>query len=370
MRILITSDIFPPEAGGPSTYVPVIARELAERGHSVQVLTYSPVNSDVADATYPFEVERIVVGGPRLLRLLQAFIRIAANARRADTLYINGLLIETALVNCFLRKSAMAKVVGDIAWERARDKGWIGDEFEDFQQGRHGWRIELRRVLRNWALRQSRTVIVPSVYLKRIVTGWGVETDRVHVVYNPLEPTNGDVPTIEIPLATPHRLITVCRLATWKGVDGLIEMVASLHDVGLVVVGDGPERLNLESLAHRLGVNDRVYFAGQVPRERIPAYLRACDLFVLNSRYEGLPHVVLEALAAGLPVVATAVGGIPEVVRDGVNGRLVPMRDREALRKAIMETLGYRPHTAVPEAFTRGKMIEETTALLEAAAGR
>ena len=339
MHILITSDIFPPDVGGPATYVPMIARELTKRGHSVRVLTYSSASSDVSDATHPFTVERVMLGGPRVVRLARTFVRIAANARCAEVLYVNGLLVETALVNLLVRKPAVAKVVGDLAWERARDKGWTADEFEVFQQRRHGWRVELRRALRTWALRQMRAVIVPSVYLREVVTTCTYYFNWVHVVPNALEPFADDAEPEVLPLTTKHRLITICRLTGWKAVDGIIEAIDALPDVGLVVVGDGPEYSALEALARQLGVVDRICFVGSVARERIGTYLGACDVFVLNSRYEGLPHAVLEAMAAGLPVVATRVGGIGEAVEDGVNGHLVEPGDVDGLRRAIGETL-------------------------------
>lgn len=373
MRVLITSDIFPPEAGGPATYVVAIARALAERGHSVRVLTYSRVERDAADMGYPFPVERISVLGPRWLRLSKALIRIAEEVRQADVLYINGLLIETALVNVLWRKPAVAKVVGDIVWERVQDKGWVADEFEEFQRRQYRWPIELRRTLRNWALRQMRKVVVPSAYLGKIITGWGISQDRIQVIYNAYEPpTSGESPA-ELPLTTRYRVITVCRLIKLKGVDGLIKVIAMLPDVGLVIVGDGPERDNLESLVRQSGIGDRVHFSGQIPRARVIAHLRACDLFVLNSRHEGLPHVILEAIATGLPVIATAVGGIPEIVEDGVSGLLVPPGDTAALQNALVRLLSDAPlrQRLVENArarlaeFSATKMVEQTVGILE-----
>lgn len=367
MRILITTDIFPPEAGGPATYVPLIAEALVGRGHSVQVFTYSQEQLESEDGRYPFRVRRISLGPGRLRRLGEAIVALSQGLHWANLLYANGLLVEAALVNTVYRRPVVAKVVGDMAWERARDRAWIADEFEAFQRKRYGWRIELRRTLRNWALRQARAVVVPSAFLGRIVAGWGIKAERVHVVYNAFEPADGDAPAVEIPLHTDHRLISVGRLVAWKGIDGLIETIASLPYVGLVVVGDGPERKNLEALARQLGVDQRVYFAGQIPRAEVPAYLRACDLFVLNSRYEGLPHTVLEALAAGLPVVATAVGGTPEILRDGENGRLITVGDTNELSDAIREVLEMptsRFAFNLPEQFGHRRMIEETANLL------
>lgn len=367
MRILITTDIFPPETGGPATYVPFIAEALVGRGHSVQVFTYSHEQLESEDGRYPFRVRRIFLGRGRLRRLARAGVALHQGLNWADLLYANGLLIEAVLVNTVYRRPVVAKVVGDMAWERARDKGWITDEFEEFQRKRYGRQIELRRGLRNWALRQARAVIVPSAYLKRIVAGWGIEAERVHVVYNAFEPAGGGAPAVEIPLNTHHRLISVGRLVAWKGVDGLIKTIVPLPDVGLVVVGDGPERKNLEALAWQLGVRERVYFAGQVPREAVPAYLQACDLFVLNSRYEGLPHVVLEALAAGRPVVATAAGGTPEILRDREYGRLVSVDNTNELTDAIREVLEmpvFQFAFRLPDKFGCRRMIEDTASLL------
>ena len=376
MRILITSDIFPPDAGGPASYVPLIAQELASRGHDVRVLTYSRVEQEATDAGYPFEVERLVIRGSRALRLVQTVLRIATNARQADVLYVNGLLMESVPVNLLLRKPAVAKVVGDIAWERARDKGWTSDEFEEFQSRRYGWGVELRRKLRNWALRQMKIVIVPSAYLKGIVTHWGLAADRIQVVYNAYDPATGDPIPTELPLPKAFRLVTVCRLTAWKGVDGLIRAIAALPDAGLLIVGDGPERANLEALCRELGVVERVHFAGQVPRQQISSYLRACDLFVLNSRYEGLPHVLLEAMAAGLPVIAADAGGCREVVSHGHNGLLVPPGDPAALQGAIQRLMGnpgerkrlVQQSEETLHRFSVHAMVEQTEAVLTAAA--
>jgi len=138
-----------------------------------------------------------------------------------------------------------------------------------------------------------------------------------------------------VPLSTPVKAVTVGRLVPWKRVDRILEAVAKIPDLGLLIIGDGPERSSLEQQAASLGISARVYFAGQRNREETLGLMSACDIFVLNSTYEGLPHVVLEAMALGLPVVATAVGGTPEVVKDGENGLLIPPGDGNAIVKAL-----------------------------------
>ena len=133
---------------------------------------------------------------------------------------------------------------------------------------------------------------------------------------------------------------TASRLSTEKGMRYLVEAFARLRGrfgerVRLRIAGEGPERANLEALALRLGIN--VEFAGWLEHSDLPAFLHGLDVFVLPSTYEGFGVAAAEASAAGLPVVATNVYGIPDVVRHGHTGLLVPSKDPEALAQAIAQ---------------------------------
>ena len=108
-----------------------------------------------------------------------------------------------------------------------------------------------------------------------------------------------------------------------------------MPDVALVVAGDGPERGGTRARARELELDGRVTFLGAVPREQVLRLFRAADASVLPSAWENFPHTVVEALAVGCPVISTAVGGVPEVVRDGENGLLVAPGDPPALASAI-----------------------------------
>jgi glycosyltransferase involved in cell wall biosynthesis len=135
---------------------------------------------------------------------------------------------------------------------------------------------------------------------------------------------------------------TIASLTAKKGHAFLLRAVAQLRDRGvtctLVLAGDGPERPGLEALTHELGLTGRVQYLGTVPQ---PAdVLAAIDVFVLPSLVEGLPLALLEAMLAGTAVVATAVGGVPEVVESGVNGLLVPAGNEAALADAIARLIG------------------------------
>ena len=131
----------------------------------------------------------------------------------------------------------------------------------------------------------------------------------------------------------------VGRLTPVKGIEYLLEAVSQLSNdedvpsIQVLIVGDGPSRTALGALSRRLGIDERVRFMGE--RHDVPQLLRLFDVFVMSSLHEGVPMALLEALAAGCPVIASAVGGIPEVVRDGQDGILVTSRDAVSIAKAI-----------------------------------
>jgi glycosyltransferase involved in cell wall biosynthesis len=127
----------------------------------------------------------------------------------------------------------------------------------------------------------------------------------------------------------------------WKRVDGIIRALKSLPaDVELLVVGDGDMLEPWKRLAWEQGLAERVHFLGNRRYADIPFLIRASEIFVLNSTYEGLSHTLLEVCALGTPAIATDIGGNPEVIEDGENGLLVPPDDAAALPHAIDRLLG------------------------------
>jgi glycosyltransferase involved in cell wall biosynthesis len=116
------------------------------------------------------------------------------------------------------------------------------------------------------------------------------------------------------------------------------EVLQECRDAKFLLIGDGPERTRLEAMVTELGLSETVLFLGFC--NDVPDILACCDLFVLPSWAEGLPNSVLEAMAAGVPVVATRVGGIPEIIDDGKSGLLVAPKDPQALARAILRLLG------------------------------
>lgn len=145
-------------------------------------------------------------------------------------------------------------------------------------------------------------------------------------------------------------IMTVARLEKVKGIEYLIKAISRSDlprrsDLLILIVGDGSERRNLENLAEKLGLREKVKFLGQIFNEKIPEYLAAADCFVLPSLKEGFGIAILEAQAAGLPVIGTRVGGIKELVEDGKTGILVEPKNPEAITKAIQGIYSSRKFT-------------------------
>jgi glycosyltransferase involved in cell wall biosynthesis len=170
----------------------------------------------------------------------------------------------------------------------------------------------------------------------------------------------------------------VGRLAPEKGIDDLLRAFAAVRsgmDASLLIAGDGPDRMKLEALAAELGIGDAVEFAGYTAN--VAEALARMDVFVLPSRSEGIPLALLEAMAAGLPVVAARVGGVPEVVADGETGVLVPPGDPPALAAAMADLLsdplrrreaGERGRARVRRHFSHTRMAQSYRSLYSAPA--
>jgi glycosyltransferase involved in cell wall biosynthesis len=140
-------------------------------------------------------------------------------------------------------------------------------------------------------------------------------------------------------------LLYIGRLVDKKGVDILVEALARLGGARLEVIGDGPDRAALDELAARVGVADRVFFRGKLPKADVLAALRRAQVAVIPSRVgdggdmEGTPVVLCEVMAAGAPVVASNLGGLGECIDDGLDGLLVPPGDVDALAATLDKAL-------------------------------
>ena len=341
MNICLISGIFPPDIGGPATYVSRLAASLHQEDHDICVITLGDKTSN-----HPFPVKRVSRSLPLFLRLPFLCLLLLFYGWKSQVWYINGLELPSVLVGKLLRKRLLMKIVGDYAWERATNKKNTSDSIDDFQQTPQHWKVEWHKKIRAWYTRQTDIVITPSLYLKQLVAGWGVEKNRIHVIYNAMEEFSGH-------LRQPHEvreglsispdeqlLIIVGRLVSWKGIDTVIRTLPSLgRSTRLLIAGDGPEKNTLTDLVKALYLTDRVTFVGKTERKKVLELIGAADLFVLNTGYEGFSHVLLESMMMGTPVITTSVCGNPELVVHRQNGMLYQQDNLEELTAQIQTAL-------------------------------
>lgn len=345
MNICVVSGTFHPEAGGPPAFLYRLLPELVRRGHAVEVVTYGEAD---APRDYPYRVTRISRRQPIPLRLPALARAVLAAGRRAEVFFVSDYGLPVALANIFLRRPIVLKNVGDFAWEFSTRHGWIpqGQTIDQFQTAPHSLRVKLLRRVQRWYTGAASVVVAPSHYSARLVVGWGIPAAKVKVIYNALDPVIGlpsrEAAREQLALGGGPVLLTVARLVPWKGIGGLIRALPVIRQqypaARLVIVGDGPERAALQAQAAPLG--PAVQFTGALPPAQVWQHLRAADVFVLFSTYEGLPHTVLEAMQAGTPVVVSDAGGNVEVVTGGETGWVAPSGDERALAAAILEPLG------------------------------
>jgi glycosyltransferase involved in cell wall biosynthesis len=352
VRLLIISGIYPPEIGGAASYAKLLIDELPKRGIAPEVLTYG--SGSEKGAHY---VSR---RWPKGLRHCVFFLAAIRHGRKADILLSADSSFGAAFIGAWaarlLKKKFVVRVTGDYAWEQGMQRFGVTDLMDEFsaaggpasggQKKSYGFFVELLRKCQLFSVSQAAIVIAPSVYIKRIVNSWGVPQEKIRVVYNAVE-----LPATSISKSESRErlglsgrvIVSAGRLVPWKGFDMLIDVVVDVQndfkDVKLVIIGDGPEKEKLEVKRQTSGVNDYVLFTGALPKTELSYFLRAADLFVLNTAYEGLSHQIIEAMSMGVPVVTTDVGGNPEVITDNRDGILVPYNDRRALASAIRTLL-------------------------------
>lgn len=339
MRILFVSNLFPPDIGGPATHISRTAQEMHANGHEVRAVVCCVANSATEDQ-YP--VKRISRHLPVVLRFTLVFFWVFVWSLRADVVYINGLELPATFASRISRTRSLLKVVGDFSWEYAIRHEWTDDSIDDFQNRRYPAKVELVRWVQRAYCRMADELVTPSKYVRELVEGWGVPNHRVHVVNNSLTRS----PKLVLPIDTLREelsgdgpiVITVARLYSWKKIDELIRIANQFsRGATLVIVGDGPERKYLECLAEKCA--NRVVFTGAIDQSEVVSYLAAADVFVLNTRYEGMSHVLLEARWAKTPIVTTSIRGNLEILQHEYNALLVPFGCNKELCRAVNSIL-------------------------------
>jgi glycosyltransferase involved in cell wall biosynthesis len=226
-----------------------------------------------------------------------------------------------------------------------------------------------RFVERGLARLADRVVTISDSLHRFTVERVGVPAAKVETIHYGLdEPPRawGTNPPDAVPEGA-RIVLAVSRLTRQKGIDMAVEALSFLpDDVVLVVLGEGPERSSLEALARELGVESRLFLPGRVPD--VAAWLRRADVYAQPSRWEGFGLAVLEAMVCGLPVVATDVSSLPELVADGATGVLVEPDDARALAAGIERAfaepgMGDAGHERARASFSVAAMADRTAAL-------
>ncbi|MEO8637394.1 MAG: glycosyltransferase family 4 protein [Candidatus Taylorbacteria bacterium] len=313
MKILIATGIYPPEIGGPATYARILSEELPKRGIEVDVL--------------PF---RMVRKYPKVLRHIVYFFKIISSSSGAEIIFTQDPVstgIPALLAASLTRKKLVLRVAGDYAWEQSRQRYGVKDDIDEFQNKRYGSSVEFLRWLQKFSVRHADVVIAPSRYFSDVVSDWSNGIKEVVTVYNGIDLAFEFKKDAKFPQKT---IITAGRLVPWKGFDTLISLLSRLQGWRLLIAGEGPDEARLKELVQKCGVGDRVDFIGNMPRKELFASIYRAHIFALLSTFESFSFQVIEAMHVGIPVIATNIGSLPEIIEDGKDGVLIDPRDDAA----------------------------------------
>lgn len=320
-----------PTPGGTERQAHQLARALRARGHDVHVLTMRLERGPTCMSIEGVPVRRAIRGIERgalfgVSYLLSAFIALLRFGRRADVLHAHHLYLDAAAVAAAgpaLRASTLAKVAC----------GGSGGDLSRLRRSRAGG-ILLR------AVRRLDRVVAPSRETEAEMREVGFLSRQVVRIPNGVD-VHRFAPGRPVASREGRTVLFLGRLDRQKGVDTLIQAWAEvsncLPQARLAIGGAGPEETNLQALVAAAGLGDRVRFLGVVPDPE--RYLREAAAFVLPSWFEGIPNALLEAMASGVPCIATAIPGTMDVATDGEEALLVSPGDPPALAAALRRIL-------------------------------
>ena len=337
MQILLINSEYPPVGGGASNASANIAAEWVQAGNKVTVLTarfqklpQDAVENGVRVVRIPAIRKRRDRSGPfeQLVFMLSAMwyaLRMKRDSRPDVTVAFFGVPSGPAAL--LLRKLHGIPYIVSLR----------GSDVPGFRSYDFGFYHRLLSPLIQLVWRYAAVVVANSKGLRDLA--------RRFDAGNPIKviPNGVDTKWFEVGERqwSPPVLLTVGRLVYQKGIDLLFHSLADLkgREWKLLIVGDGKDRRNLERLTETFGINDQVEFVGWQSRDTLIGYYRQANLYVHPSHDEGMSNAILEAMACGLPVLATGVAGNMEVILDGSTGRLIPPADSGALRDVLEQLL-------------------------------
>ncbi len=281
---------------------------------------------------------------PRILRFSHGFT-FAASLRRCFRNIVADFDFELISVHWML-PDAFGTVLAAKSIDVPVVAHALGCDINDYI------RYPLRRRMIRWALLRSAAIVTKSEEIATKIASLEVDRSKLYVVHNGVnkqrfQPRDKSEQRRSLQIPLEERVVLfVGNFAVEKGVTYLLQAFAqvaqSFENTVLYLIGDGPLRSELESEAIELGIDSQTRFLGRVVHEEVPRYINSADVLCLPSLREGCPNVILESLASGTPVVASAVGAVPEMVRRTNIGVMVSPRDASALAEGISQSLGKR----------------------------
>jgi N-acetyl-alpha-D-glucosaminyl L-malate synthase BshA len=327
MKIAILVSGFPPDRiGGMEIASYNIAKHLADNGHSIHVITSSyskyHLNEDKF-VVHPVNMMGTKIVGPFFdqRKILPIIKKISPEIVHAQGISTSGISGFTA----FLIKNLLK--IPYVVYGRG------GDVYP----------FKAEKILVKAILNEADSIIALTESMKKEMQK--ISNKEIVVIPNGIDMNRFNDPSLNFSesLNTGEKekiVIFVGNLRPEKGLRYLIKAMKYVTkknlNIRLLLVGEGSQKENLKKLANKLDIEDKVTFSGKVSVEKIPVYLKNSDIFVLPSLHEGFPNVLLEAMASGLPVVATNVTGINEIIEDGKNGFLVQSKNSEEIAKKIL----------------------------------
>ncbi|MFH0846022.1 MAG: glycosyltransferase family 4 protein [Patescibacteria group bacterium] len=334
-NILITTGVYPPEIGGPATYSKLLFDELPKRGYEVEVLPFN-------------EVRHL----PKGIRHIVYFFKILKKAKGVDIIYAQDPVsvgFPSMLMARILNKRFFVRIAGDYAWEQGVQRFGITEDLDSFAEKEKGYNffVKIFKTIQTWVAGDAENVIVPSYYFKGIIEKWGIDSEKIKVIYNGIRLNESNLPAgrqeSKVHNVEGKVLLSVGRLVPWKGFKVLIECIPELlkeiPNLKLKIVGSGPQKEELENLINELDLNESVVLAGQLSREELLEEKKRADIFVFNTNWESFSFDTVEAMSLGLPVIATEVGPLPELIENGKEGILVEPNNKDQIIESILFVL-------------------------------
>lgn len=342
-RILFCNYEYPPLGGGGGTCCRYLGQELARRGHQVEVVTahWGDLETDVREGNFRL---RRLKGLRKLPGQSNPIEMMAYVATAVPYLLFRGGPKPDAIVSFHSIPSGLAAFPCSVLWGvphialfRGGDvPGWLPGELELY----HKLTLWLNRMI----VYQSAEALANSDGLRDLAQK-SFPKKKVGVLYNGVDLHNFAPPAEGRAARTgPPRLLFAGRITTQKGIDTMLDALGSDRVRALPwrldIAGDGPQLSEYQAQAARLGIGDRVVFHGWRERDEVKLLYQQADSLVFPSRYEGMPNVVLEALASGLPVIGTRIAGTEQLIEEGSNGFLIEVDDRAALEERLLILIG------------------------------